>query len=361
MAGQPEVAMSANLPFAPQDVVLGQAEPSGLPYSTLLTLPSRGIVIIATFMEQDSLFLSRADTASGRRAPLYPERELPLHIRDATPFIQYGTQVRPEEPLGQYQLRASLEHWYVDVHVYFGTSRPSPARLAEAQRQLDRMVVRSALVEETAPPTPAVGEAASAPGVVDRTFSCTPALVGGVNKLYALASRGTGRHGTNWERPAFGGVRTNLSGSAATAIDNYLVWAAAGRPSVTASIPHAWRIQLFEFPFRVWGTIAVNRTRCRASTSRVPLTADGLTGGNAGVFPDEFDCTTPRSVLIRIRAVTESRTTLRSYRNFFRTAAPVTRAAIAIQTQGGKRLALAQLGESGSTRILVAQPPCYPN
>jgi hypothetical protein len=362
MEGQPEVAMSANVPFAREDVLLGFAEPSGLPYSTLLTLPSNGIVIIATFTEQDRLFLPRITTPSGKGVPrLYPERALPFHIRDATPFIQYGTQVRPEEPLGQYQLRASLEDWYVDVHVYFGTPRPSPARLAEAQRGLDRMVVRTALLHDSETARPATNEAVSAPAVLDRTYRCTPSIVGGVNKLYVLASKGTGRRGPSWERPAFAGVRTNISGSAATAIDNYLIWVGAGRPTAAALVPHAWRIQLFEFPFRVWGTIAVNRTRCRASTARVPLTGRALTGGPAGVFPDEFDCTTPKAVLIRVRAVTQSSTTLRSYRSFIRTAVPVTEAAIAVQTPSGKRLAFAKVGKSGMSRILVAQPPCYPN
>ena len=362
---QPQVIMSANVPFAPDDAVLGEAEPSGLPYSTLLTLPPKGIVIVATFTDQNHLGAPNSQTASAsqrsRALPHpYPERKVPFRLTDATPFIQFGTQVRPEEPLGQYQLRASLEDWYVDVHVYFGTARPSLALQAEAQRQLDRMVVREpprAAEEQTA--RPEASQAPSAPGVVDRTFACRPSLAGGARKLDALARRGSGRRGAAWERPALAGVTTNISGAAATAVDNYLVWVGAGRPSSAAMVPTGPFV-LFDFPFRVWGTIAVNRTRCSAASGRVALSRRGLVGGVAGVFPEEFDCTTPSVVLVRVRAVTESRTTLRTYRNFVRTVVPVKEASIAVQTRAGKRLAFVQLSESGASRIFVAQPPCFP-
>jgi hypothetical protein len=355
MVGQPRVAMSANVPFAGEDAVLGLANASGLPYSTLLTLPRKGIVVVATFTEPDALF----QPPNG--APLYPERNLPFRIRDATPFIQYGTQVRPEEPLGQYQLRASLESWNVDVQVYFGTPRPSSAQLAEAQGQLDRMVVRTANVDAVAEATSTTSTGVPGQGALDRTFSCSPSLVGGVNKVYALASRGSGRRSATWDRPAFAGVRTNVSGTAATAIDNYLVWISSGRPSPQALIGMPWRLELFDFPYRVWGTLAVNRARCRPSAARVSLTDRGLVGGKAGVLPEEYGCTTPKAVLVRVRATTNARTRLTSYRDFVRTVVPASEAVLAVQTPGGKRLAFAEVGAGGSSRILVSQPPCYPD
>lgn len=360
MPGQPQVAMSANIPFAEDDAVTGLAEPSGLPYSTLLTLPPKGIVVVATFTEQERLYLPRTAGTSASAQSLYPERELPFRLSDGTPFIQYGTQVRPEEPLGQYQLRASLEDWYVDVHVYFGTQRPSPALLSEAQRELDRMVVQTARIDDSTPSSSVVSQKTASPGVVDRTFSCRPSFTGGVYKLEALASRGSGRSGSTWARPAFAALRASISGSAATAVDNYLVWLTAGRPMRDALVPLPGRIALFDFPYRVWGTLAVNRTRCRASKALVPLTANGLTRVQAEPIPEELDCTTPKSVLVRIHAVTESRTTLRSFRNFTRTLVPARSAVIVVQTQAGKRLVYARLSDAGTTRISVAQPPCYP-
>lgn len=357
---QPQVIMSANVPFAPDDDVLGEAEPSGLPYSTLLMLPPKGIVIVATFTETTYLYMPASPPTA------YPERGLPLRLRDATPSIAFGTQVRPEEPLGQHQLKATIDRWTVDVQVYFGTQRPTRAMLAEAQRQLDRMVVRetsraaeprsrSRSVQPTSTATP------SARGIVDRTFACRPSLAGGAFKLDSLARRGTGRSRARWERPALAALRTNVSGAAATAIDNYLVWVGAGRPSASALVwPIDSTFTLFDFPFRVWGTIGVNRTRCAASRARVALSRRGLVGSEAGVFPTEFDCTSPRVVLIRIRAVTESATALRSYRSFVRTLVPVSEASIAVQTQAGKRLAFAQVSASGRSRIFVSQPPCFP-
>jgi hypothetical protein len=346
------IAVASNVPLEAEDQVAGMADPSGLPYATLLKLPANGIVMVASFTRPSSL--PPVD-------PFYPKRKLPLRLSEATPYIQYGTQIRPEEPLGQHQLRAEVNGYQVTVYVYFGTPDPSSALLASAQRQLDRMIVRTALGEDSTVTSHFMSRAPSTPGVVDRTFSCSPSFTGGVYKLYASASKGSGKSGATWERPAFAGLRTRISGSAATAIDNYLVWLSAGRPSAAAMVWQNWRIELFDFPYRVWGTIAVNRTRCRASTARVPLSARGLVGGRAGVFPDELGCTTPKSVLVRVRAVTESRATLTSYRNFVRTLVPAEKATIAVQTPSGKRLAFAELSESGASRILVAQPPCYPN
>jgi hypothetical protein len=351
---QPQVAMSANVPFAPDDAVLGEAEPSGLPYSTLLALPPKGIVLVATFTGSRYLFLP-----GGSASHLYPARRLPLRMRDATP-ISYGTQVRPDEPLGQYQLRATIERWSVDVHLYFGTRRPSAALRSEAEAQLERLVIRRAeRPSEPAVSRPATPRAPSAPAVLDRTFACRPSLVGGAREVDVLARRGGARLRGAWGRPAFAGVATNISGAAVTAVDNYLVWIGTGRPSSHALVPIG-DFALVDFPFRVWGTIAVNRMRCRASSSRVSFSRRGLIGSEPGVFPEAFDCTTPSVILVRVRALTDSRTTLSSYRSFVRTVVSVKDATLAVQTSAGKPLAQARLSESGSARFFVAQPPCFP-
>jgi hypothetical protein len=347
------VAVASNVPLAAEDQVAGSADPSGLPYETLLDLPTNGIVIVATFARPSQPVL-----LGGREAE---ELDLPLGIRDATPYIQYGTQLRPEQPLGQYEIRGMLQEHSVDVHVYFGTPTPSSKLLGEADRQLAGIVVREGRDGQHARRgRPAVTASPSAPGVVDRTFACRPSLAGGAHKLDWLARRGTGRSGSSWQRPALAGVQTNISGSAATAIDNYLVWASAGRPTASASLWLSNSIELFDFPFRVWGTIAVNRKRCSGVDKRVALGPRGLDGSDASVFPDVFDCTTPKVVLVRVRAVTESRTALKSFRSFVRTVVPVKEASIAVQTRSGKPLAFAQLSETGASRIFVRQPPCFP-
>ena len=122
---RPAIAIAANVPLRPDD------DPDGLPYSTLMALPPQGIVIVATITARgldtyhDTTFLARP---------------LPLSLGDVLGF-QFGAQVRPERPLGQYQLRAAVNGHNVDVNVYFGRRPPSPEQIAAAQRQLDRLVV----------------------------------------------------------------------------------------------------------------------------------------------------------------------------------------------------------------------------
>jgi hypothetical protein len=130
---RPGVALAANVPLHPEDTV------DGFPYSTLRALPPDGAVLMASFMRIEGA----QDSA-----------HLPLSLRDAAPYIRYGGEVRPRRPLGQYELRAFVEGYAVEVQAYFGTREPSAAVLAEAQRQLDRLVV-SPETDGSAPRAPA--------------------------------------------------------------------------------------------------------------------------------------------------------------------------------------------------------------
>jgi hypothetical protein len=118
---RPGIALAANVPLHPQDTA------DGFPYSTLQALPEHGVVLVASFMR----------VGDGHEG----SAQLPLSLQDAVPYIRYGGQVRPRLPLGQYELRAMVEGYAVEVHAYFGMRDPSSALLAEAQRQLDRLVV----------------------------------------------------------------------------------------------------------------------------------------------------------------------------------------------------------------------------
>ena len=135
--GQQTVAVAANVPFAADDVVHGLVEPSGLPYSTLLRLPPRGIVIVSTMVPDAEPHVAPIPTST-----TYREAKLPLRLRDGVTYLQWGAQVRPDQPLAQYQLRARIQRHNVDVVAYFGTSRPSRSQLDAAQRQLDGLVIR---------------------------------------------------------------------------------------------------------------------------------------------------------------------------------------------------------------------------
>jgi len=347
---QPAVAVAASVPFAPDDDNRGLADPSGLPYSTLLRLPPDGIVIVASALVRGE---------EQRYGAPYPEHELPLRVRDSVPFIQYGTQVRPEQPLGQYQLRSAINGYDVDLTFYFGTPRPSSALLAEAQGQLDRLVVSA----KPSPATPAARQpdavaTASAPGIIDRAFVCVPAFVGGIQQFEASAHKGTGRRGSSWDRPAFAALSTTVAASAALAVYNELAWMTAGRPSPSSNVIDP-RFPEYAFPIRAWGTLAVNGKLCRSTSARVPLGTKGLVRREVGAFDDRYDCASPR-VLVRVRATLESRTSLKTYRGFLRTTVPVKEARLAVRTQNGKPLVYAEVFESGKARLFTA-PGCVPD
>ena len=194
--------------------------------------------------------------------------------------------------------------------------------------------------------------------VLDRTFVCTPSLIGGIRQIGTRAHSGSGRRGTSWNRPAFAGVETTVSGAAATAIEDELVWVSAGRPSQSATI--VTTLPGFTFPFRSWGTIGVNRARCRASTARVELGRRGLQGGSVGPFDDRWDCTPGRRVFVRIRAVLGSATRLSTFRSVLRTTVPVREATLAARAQSGRPLVHAQVRQSGKS-LLFTSPTCFPD
>jgi len=344
------VAVAANVALDREDQVAGAADPSGLPYATLLKLPSDGIVIVASFTRPNQPVIFGAQTV--------PELELPLGIRDATPYIQYGTQLRPEQPLGQYEIRGMFKHHYVNVHIYFGTPEPSASLLAQAHRQLAGVVIRRTSRAAEPASKPASAASTSAPGVIDRTVTCVPALVGGVRQIDTLARAGSGRRGSSWDSPAFAAIRTTISGSAATAVDDSLVWVTAGAPSAEATVVST--LVGITFPMRSWGTIAVSRRQCRTSSKRIPLTKKGLSGGAVGPFDDQWDCAGGRRVVVRVRAVVETKTALNSYRGFLRTTVPVKSAKLVVATQSGKTLSYAEVFESGKSRLFVA-PSCFPD
>ena len=110
---RPGVALAANVPLHPQDTV------DGFPYSTLRLLPPHGVVLVASFMR-----------VGDRQAA---SEQLPLSLREAVPYIRYGGEVRPKRPLGQYELRAMVAGYAVEVQAYFGTREPASAVLADAQ------------------------------------------------------------------------------------------------------------------------------------------------------------------------------------------------------------------------------------
>jgi hypothetical protein len=194
--------------------------------------------------------------------------------------------------------------------------------------------------------------------VLDRTFVCTPSLIGGIRQIDTRAHKGSGRRGPSWNQPAFAGVETTVSGAAQTAIEDELVWVSAGRPSASATV--VTTLVGFTFPFRSWGTIGVNRARCRGSAARVALSRSGLSGGAVGPIDDRWDCAPGRRVFVRVRAVLGSAATLSTFRSVLRTTVPVREATLAARAQSGRPLVYAHVLQSGKS-LLYTSPTCFPD
>jgi hypothetical protein len=351
---RPTVAVASNGTFAPDDAARGARNSSGLPYSTLLDLPADGIVIVARFWVRD--------TRPGTN--LYPlAKGLPLSLRDAAPMTAYSVQVRPERPLGQYQLLAEVNDHNVELQVYFGTPRPSPDVVADAQRQVDRLVVNetkpsASLRSRALPLQPSSVRATVPKRVLDTTVVCGTSEYGGVD---VIGHRGTGRAGGVWDRPA---VVSVTNGSAASGgvdnpslLDNTLTWATAGRPHASATLVEYHLLRQL-YLIRTWGTHAVNNPICKPTKARAALSPVGLQGGPLGPFDEHMVCAVRPRVVVRVRVVLARAAVLQSYRKFARTTVPVKEARVVVQTQSGKRLAYGEVFESGKARLFTA-PSCF--
>jgi hypothetical protein len=201
---------------------------------------------------------------------------------------------------------------------------------------------------------PPAGGRRQAAVVFDRTFFCETALIGGIHELSARAHRGTRRAGSQWHRPAFAGVTSGKIGDIASILDNHLVWIVAGRAASDAfvvELPYTTT----GFRVRDWGTLAWNTRRCRATSRPLSLSTRGLQGGLAGPFDDEYDCTTPRRVVVRVRATLQRPAAPKRNRRFTSIKVPLTEARLVVATESGRRLLHAEVLASGKARVFTAE------
>jgi hypothetical protein len=348
-ATTPATAIASNVPFHPDDDVQGSAESSALPYATLLTLPPRGIVITATFMPESSQPWLRG---------VYPPMGLPLRLKDAVRENRFGSQVRPEEPLGHHHLMAAANGHHIDLHVYFGTPDPPQSLRGEAQRQLNELVVRTTRDANGSrtPSRTAAPSAGSSSGAVtiDHTLLCTVRTHGGIYEVEARAHAGF-RVGARWAKLPYatltsGGAGGSLSGNQAVS-PNALFWMSAGSPDAQTTVDN----DFWTFPPRGSGTLGYNRTRCSPTGRRVALSRTGLQGEPASALGEERDCTTPRRVLVRVRARLQSQSALRKRGDFMSTGVPVLDAKMSMRSLSGKPLVYVEVIQSGRTPFFTAR------
>lgn len=331
---QEAIAIAANVPISPDDAA------DRLPYSTMLSLPANGVVILASFTARGDKW----------RDEHYPTRKLPLALRDAAPG---SLQVRPERPLGQYRLQAGINGHNVDVTVYFGTPRPTPALITAAQRQLDRLVVRPARardqVEERAFPIPVARSPRTqvrvTARVIDRTLVCTlDAPLGDVRDLDVLAMPPLEDRFRNFHVPAFIGV-------------------SSGRVISDPVADRANRVFVRARPFGFAGRtvpagVYASTRSCSRTRDSVPLSSRGLPGPPVE-FQQKAECGIRGRVAVRVRAVLQSPAAWRPRGSGYAGArANVVEAALAVRSaRTRKPLAFMQLGPAGKTRFW-ASPGC---
>jgi hypothetical protein len=326
-------AIAANVPLRPED------DADGVPYSTLLSLPQRGVVVVASF----------TPARDQRSNASFPSRKLPLRLRDAAPQIEANAQVRPTRPLGQFRLRANVNGYGVDVSLYFGTPRPRPALITAAQRQLDRLVVRSARagerVEERALPMRAAGIPQGAVGagatsrIIDRTFRCTPFALGdGLRGVEVFAAPlGSHEFQNPHASPGFLGVS---SGGLSPTSDLVSVRAEAWQRFRSRRIPEG---------------VYANARRCSAARDSVRLAATGLPGPPVQ-WAEEGSCPIRGRVLVRVRAVLRSPAAWQRVNGSYVGARQsVVEAALAIRSMSTRKpLAFMELGPAGKTRLWMS-------
>ncbi|MEX2645380.1 MAG: hypothetical protein WD249_03865 [Gaiellaceae bacterium] len=166
--------------------------------------------------------------------------------------------------------------------------------------------------------------------VIDRTVLCEIGVQGGVR------------------------VATIKAASAIPSVDRY------ANVELGGGVRPAWRLA-----YLGGGEVALSPA-CTRSSSRVPLTTRGLSGGAADRFGDEHDCWTPRRVLLRVRGVFRSPVALRLGRPYgfplLFARGTVLEAEFAIRTQSGRPIAYASVSrETGKARVFTTSRDCFPD
>jgi hypothetical protein len=328
---QEAIAIAANVPISPDDAA------DRLPYSTLLSLPPNGVVMLASFTARGETF----------RDQNYELGRLPLRLRDAVPG---SIQVRPERPLGQYQLHAGVSGHNVDVTVYFGTARPAPAVIRAAQRQLDRLVVRSSRrgerVEERAFPIRRAAASVVTPArntarVIDRTFACAlEAPLGAARDLDLVASPTYVDRFRNFRAPAFIGSSSGRVLAGPVSDRANLVFVRA-RPS--------------HLPGRTLAPgVFANTQKCARRNVSVGLSPRGLPRPPVQ-FEQDSECALRGRVLVRVRATLQTEAAWRPFQEGYAGAqANVRDAALAVRSERSREpIALLELGPAGKTRSWI--------
>jgi hypothetical protein len=160
--------------------------------------------------------------------------------------------------------------------------------------------------------------------IVDRTFLCATGYVGGIYQTSVESY---------WHVPPPGKRRTPSATASTVLTDGFL-----GGISPTS--------------------VYVNRLHCKATKSKLPLTTKGLRGGAFSPFNTEFDCFTPRSLLLRVRGEFVRSTTLHTASPFgypqLQAMGPTTQTELSLGTLKGKPIAYASIAGAKKARLFIS-------
>lgn len=219
------------------------------------------------------------------------------------------------------------------------------------------LVVAAALAPITTSDAQGSATARQAVRVLDRTYTCSTVLLGGLYRIETRAHAGLRAHGEWVNLPyavvASGGV-TRTPGVDAPP-SNSLAWVTAGTPSASTAVDADW----LAYTVRSGGTVGINRAQCEPARMRVPLVSTGLRGGRVSGEAQAVDCDTSRKVVIRLRATALASAPLRERAQIFlTTSTPIRDAQLAVRTPTGKLLAYAAVDQSGKAWQYTAPNGC---
>jgi hypothetical protein len=189
---------------------------------------------------------------------------------------------------------------------------------------------------------PTAGGESTASRIVDRTLSCPVGARAGVRAVTVRGQAGVRdiEDRSKWKFLA-----------SATVSDVYAPFAGVNAGNPVADLAPGVPAR----PERLW--IATDPT-CR-STARIPFTRSGLSRASATQLGNSYDCRPGNRVLVRVRGVFRSPTSLRVRRlphGITRLVASGTirEGFLAVRSAAGKPLAYAEVFETGKTRLFTA-------
>ena len=178
------------------------------------------------------------------------------------------------------------------------------------------------------------------PRIIDRTLLCMVTERGGARVLTVAADTG------GFERvdPA--------TGEKSRELPSFAVWSGLGFAN-GISVGNLVSAAAGQVDGYVW---IGDPSKCVTAKNRVRLTAGRLEGGRASQLGDEYDCLTPRRILVRIRAVFRGPTALRRNARYrlLMARGSVIESYLAIRTPGGKPLVFASASQPARARLFAA-------